>query len=58
MMDAIASASMSMSAAQLSVQYAMSVEKKIMDTQELAAEEMLEMLPPTQQLGQYIDTYA
>ena len=44
MMDAIASASMSMSAAQFSVEYAMSMAKKVMDTQELAAEEMLEML--------------
>ena len=58
MMDAIASASMSRSAAQFSVEYAMSMAKKVMDTQELAAEEMLEMLPPTQSLGQFIDTYA
>lgn len=58
MMDAIASASMSMSQAQFSVEYAMSMAKKVMDTQELAAEEMLEMLPPAQSLGQYIDTYA
>ncbi|MCI8808587.1 MAG: putative motility protein [Oscillibacter sp.] len=58
MMDAIASASMSMSAAQFSVDYAMAMTKKVMDTQELAAEEMLEMLPATQSLGEYIDTYA
>lgn len=49
---------MSMSAAQFSVDYAMAMTKKVMDTQELAAEEMLEMLPATQSLGEYIDTYA
>lgn len=58
MMDAIAQASMQMSAAQFSVDYAMAVTKKVMDTQELAAEEMLEMLPATQSLGEFIDTYA
>ena len=58
MMDAIAGASMSMSAAQFSVEYAMAMTKKVMDTQELAAEEMLEMLPAAESLGQFIDTYA
>ena len=36
----------------------MKMVSKVMDTQELAAKEVLEMLPPTQPLGEYIDTYA
>lgn len=58
MMDSIASAAMQMSAQQFQVQYSMAVTKKVMDTQEMAAQELLEMLPPTQDMGQYIDTYA
>lgn len=58
MFDSIASAAMQMSAQQFQVQYDMAVTKKVMDTQELAAQEMLEMLPPVQDPGQYIDTYA
>lgn len=63
MMDAIAGMAMDMSAAQFSVEYSMAITKKLMDTQELAAEEMLEMLsavptPPAPSMGQFIDTYA
>lgn len=58
MMDSIASAAMDMKAAQFSVAYSMAVTKKMMDTQELAAEELLEMLPAPESLGQYVDTYA
>lgn len=58
MMDAIASASMSMSAAQFSVKYSMTMERKAMDTMEMAAQELLEMLPAVPAKGQYIDTYA
>lgn len=58
MMDSIASMAMDMSAAQFETAYALSVEKKVMDTQELAAQEMLQMLPPTQPMGDFIDTYA
>lgn len=58
MMDAIASASMSMSAAQFSTQYSMAMERKAMDTMEMAAQELLEMLPAVPAKGQYIDTYA
>lgn len=58
MMESIASAAMDMQATQFSVQYSMAVTKKVMDTQELAAEELLEMLPAVQNPGQYIDTYA
>lgn len=58
MMDSIASAAMDMSAAQFSVNYSMAMTKKVMATQEMAAQELLEMLPPTPPMGQYIDTYA
>ncbi|MCI8909226.1 MAG: putative motility protein [Oscillibacter sp.] len=58
MLDAIASAAMDMSAAQFSVNYSMAVTKKVMDTQELAAQELLRMLPSAEGMGQYIDTYA
>ena len=58
MMESIASMAMSMSAAQFQVQYSTAVQKKFMDTAELAAQEMLKMLPPDPGVGQYIDTYA
>lgn len=58
MMDSIAAAAMNMKAEQFAVAYSMAVTKKVMDTQEMAAQELLEMLPPSQSLGQYIDTYA
>lgn len=57
MMDSIASAAMSMSAAQFSVQYSTAVTKKVMDTAELAGQEMVRMLEEIPK-GQYIDTYA
>lgn len=57
-MNGVGSAGMSM--AQFEQQYAVSVTKKAMDTQELAAQEILEMLPetPAPAKGQYIDVYA
>lgn len=58
MMESIASASMNLSAAKVAQQYSISVTKKVMDTQELAAQELLEMLPQQPPMGQYIDTYA
>lgn len=58
MMDSIAAAAMNMNAAQFSVEYSMAVTKKMMDTQELAAQELMQMLPAPESLGQYIDTYA
>lgn len=58
MMNQIASMATHMSAAEFAVNYATSVEKKAMDTVEMAAQEMLEMLPDTPPMGQYIDTYA
>lgn len=58
MMESIASMAMDMSAAQFANQYSISVTKKMMDTQELAGQELLRMLPSAPGLGQYIDTYA
>lgn len=58
MMDSIASMAMDMKAAQFATEYSLAVTKKVMDTQELAAQEMIEMLPPTQPMGDFIDTYA
>lgn len=58
MMDAIASAAMSMKAAEFSVQYSTALQKKAMDGMELAAQELLEMLPPAPAKGEFIDTYA
>lgn len=54
----------SMKAAEFANNYSIAVQKKMMDTQELAAQEVLEMLPDVQQMqmavpkGQYIDVYA
>lgn len=61
MMDSIASAAMDMSAAQFSAEYSIAVTKKVMDTQELAAQELLNMMPATPPItakGELIDTYA
>lgn len=58
MMNSIAAQSMSMSAAQFAQQYSISVAKKAMENQEQAAQQILEMLPPTPPMGQNIDVYA
>jgi len=58
MMNSIAAQAMSMSAASFAQQYSVSVQKKVMDTQELAAQEILEMLPQQPPMGQHIDVYA
>lgn len=58
MMESIAGMAMDMQAAQFATNYSMAVTKKMMDTQELAAQEMLAMLPPTQGMGEFIDVYA
>lgn len=60
MMESIASMAMGMSAASFATNYAMSVTKKMMDSEELAAQEMMKMLEavPTPPKGQYIDVYA
>ena len=60
MMESIASMAMSMSAASFATNYSLSVTKKMMDSEELAGQELLKMLEavPTPAKGQYIDTYA
>ena len=59
MMESIASMAMSMSAASFATNYSLSVTKKMMDSQELAGQELLKMLEavPAPAKGQYIDTY-
>lgn len=66
-MSELTALSTSYSAARLATDYSMSVVKKVMDTQELAAQEMARMLPAVQQIsevpaalrkGQFIDVYA
>ena len=59
MMESIAGMATSMSAAQVANQYAISVAKKSMEAEELAAQELLNMLPDvSMSKGQYIDVYA
>lgn len=60
MMESIASMAMSMSAASFANNYSMAVAKKMMDSQELAGQELAKMLEavPTPPKGQYIDVYA
>ena len=55
MMDSIAAAAMSLSAASLQQSYSVAMAKKSMETQEMAAQELLRMLPPQQSV---IDVYA
>jgi len=47
MLNSIASSAMSMSAAQIEQQYSISMQKKAMDVEELALQELQEMLPPS-----------
>ena len=54
----IAMASMSMSAAKLQVSASMAVAKSAMETQEVAAAQLLEMLPSTPGLGEFVDVMA
>lgn len=60
MMEQIAGMAMSMSAAATAQSYSLAITKKTMDSQELAAQELLKMLPqsPAPAKGQYIDVYA
>ena len=58
MMNGIAATAMSLSAAKLSVDYSTAVTKKAMDSQEVAVQQLLEMLPEQPPMGKYIDTYA
>lgn len=54
----IAMASMSMSSAKLQVRASMAVTKNAMNAQEAAAEQLLEMLPSSPGLGQFVDVRA
>ncbi|MGI5962413.1 MAG: YjfB family protein [Lawsonibacter sp.] len=60
MMDQIAASAVSMASAQFQQNYSVAVTKKAMDSQELAMQELLRMLPqqPAVAQGNYIDTYA
>ncbi len=58
MMESIASMATDMKAAQFATNYSLAVTKKMMDTQELAGQELLNMLPSTPGMGEFIDTYA
>lgn len=60
MTSSIAGASVSMASAELMQQYSVSVTKKAMDSQEVALQGLLEMLPQqtAPAKGVYIDTYA
>ena len=60
MMESIASMAMGMSAASFSTNYNLAVTKKMMDTEQLAGQELAKMLEavPTPAKGQYIDVYA
>ena len=58
MMTSIASQAMSMSQAQFAQQYSISVAKKAMETEELALQEITEMLPQTPPMGVNLDVYA
>ncbi len=58
MMNSIAAQAMSMTGAQFAQQYAISVMKKSMGLQEQQAQGLLEMLPESPPMGQYLDVYA
>ncbi len=60
MMESIASMAMGMSAASFATNYSLAVTKKMMDSQELAGQEMMKMLEavPAPPKGNYIDVYA
>lgn len=58
MMDSIAAVAMDMKAAEFAVDYSVAVTKKCMDTQEIAMQGVMRMLPPVSVKGEYIDTYA
>ena len=58
MMSDIAGLSVSMHAAELQQSVSISIAKKSMDSAELAAQELLQMLPPPPGVGEHINTYA
>ena len=60
MMESIAGMAMQMSAASFATNDSLAVTKKMMDSQELAGQEIAKMLEavPTPAKGDYIDVYA
>lgn len=60
MMESIANMAMGMNAASFATNYSLAVTKKMMDSQEMAGQEMAKMLEavPTPAKGQYIGVYA
>ena len=60
MMESIASMAMGMSATSFATNYSMAVTKKMMDSQEMAGQELAKMLEaaPAPPKGKYIDVYA
>lgn len=54
----IAAASITMNSAKLQMNASTSVAKKAMDSQEIAAQQLLDMLPAVSDLGQNIDVEA
>lgn len=60
MMESIASMAMGMSAASFATNYSLAVTKKMMDSQEMAGQELMKMLEavPAPPKGNYIDVYA
>ena len=58
MMSDIAGLSVSMHAAELQQSVSISIAKKSMDSAELAAQELLQMLPPQPGVGEHINTSA
>ena len=60
MMESIASMAMGMSAASFATNYSLAVTKKMMDSEEMAGQELMKMLEavPAPPKGKYIDVYA
>ena len=58
MMDGIAATASSLASAQLQQSYTLAVSKKAMESQELAVQELLQMLPPSSSSGYHFDVYA
>jgi hypothetical protein len=60
MMEEIAGLSMDLASVQMAVSYSVAVTEKVMDTQELAGQELERMLQaaPTPGVGDHVDVYA
>lgn len=58
MIESMTQSAMSLSSAKLSMDYATSVTKMAMESQDVALKTITEMMPPIPGMGQYIDTYA